>query len=152
MLALRRRKTTSTRISDADAGGLLRRRWTSNISLRRSRLNQDDATMIHTRGTGSPEGEEVFLSTILTALGVLRDVAGVLQTVPYAGAVTVVAMKVLEIREELKDNKESFEEVQDNVAGRTLRLVEVLRIQATLSSQQTLPSQELLRDLEQYES
>jgi hypothetical protein len=107
--------------------------------------------MIHAGGTVSPEGEEEVLSTISTALGVLRDVAGALQTIPYAGAVAVVAVKVLEIREELRDNKELFEEVKSNVAGRTLRLVEALRSQAALSSHPTLPSQELLRDLEQYE-
>jgi hypothetical protein len=142
MLALRRRKTTSTGGSDADAVGSLRRTWTGNsISLRRRRLDQDDATMIHARGTDSPEGEEVAISTISMALGVLRDVAGALQTVPYAGAVAVVAVKVLEIREEVKDN----------VAGRTLRLVEALRSQAAPSSHPTLPSQELLRDLDRYE-
>ena len=112
MLALRRRKTTSS--SDADAGGSLRRTWTgNNRSLRRRRLNQDDATMINARGTDPPEGEEAVISTISTALGVLRDVAGALQTVPYAGAVAVVAVKVLEIREELKDNEQLFEEVQE---------------------------------------
>jgi hypothetical protein len=150
-LALRRRKTTSTRGSDADAGGSLRRTWTgNNISLRR-RINQDDATMIHAGRMDSPEGEEAVLSTISTALGVFRDVAGALQTVPYAGAIAGVAVKVLEIREELKDNKELFEEVKDNVAGRTLRLVEAFQSQAALSSHPTLPSQELLRDLERYE-
>ena len=100
MLTLRRRKTTSS--SDADAGGSLRRTWTgSNVSLRlgRLRLNQVDATMIHVRGTDEPEREEAVLSTISTALGVLRDVAGALQTIPYAGAVAVAAVKVLEIRD-----------------------------------------------------
>jgi hypothetical protein len=148
-LALRRRKTTSARGSDVDAGGSLRRTWTgNNISLRRRRINQDDANLIYAGKMDSPEGEETVLLTISTALGVFRDVAGALQTVPYTGAIAGVAVKVLEIREELKDNKELFEEVKDNVAGRTLRLVEILRSQATLSSH---PSEELLRDLERYE-
>jgi hypothetical protein len=151
-LALKRREATSTQSSDADTGGSLRRTWTgNNISLRRRLLNQDDATLAQTRGTDSPEEEEVVISTISTALGVLRDVAGALQTVPYAGAIAVVAVKVLEIRGELRDNKELFEEVKDNVAERTLRLVEAFQSQAAMSSHPTLPSQELLRDLERYE-
>jgi hypothetical protein len=48
----------------------------------------------------------------------------------------------------MNDNKELFEEVKENVAGRTLRLVEAL---AALSSHPTLPSGQLLRDLERYE-
>jgi hypothetical protein len=51
----------------------------------------------------------------------------------------------------MKDNKELFEEVKGNVAERTLRLVEALQSQATLSLHPTSPSQELLRDLERYE-
>ena len=51
----------------------------------------------------------------------------------------------------MKDNKELFEEVKENVAGRTLSLVEALHAQATLSSLPTLPSEKLLRDLERYE-
>ena len=137
---------TSTRSSDADADGSHRR--SVSPRLRRRHLNQIDVTA---RGTGSPEGEEAVISCISAALGVLRDVAGVLQTVPYSGAVAVVAVKVLEVRDELKDNKELFEEVKENVAGRTLRLVEALRSQDTLSSHPILPSEELLRDLERYE-
>jgi hypothetical protein len=107
--------------------------------------------MIHAERMDSPEGEEAVLSTISTALGVLRDVAGALQTIPYAGAVAAVAVKVLEIREELKDNEQLLKEVKENVARRTLGLVEALQSQATLSSHPTLPSQELLRGLERYE-
>jgi hypothetical protein len=94
MFVLRRRKTTSS--IAADAVGSLRRTWTgSTISLRRRRLNQVDATLIHALET---EGE-VVLSTISTALGVLRDIACAFQAAPYAGAIAVVAVKVLEIRE-----------------------------------------------------
>jgi predicted regulator of amino acid metabolism with ACT domain len=107
--------------------------------------------MVHAGRMDSPGGEEAVLSTVSTALGVLCDIAGALQTIPYAGAIAIVAVKVLEIREELKDNEHLFKEVKEKVAGRTLRLVEALQSQANLSSHPTLPSPELLRDLERYE-
>jgi hypothetical protein len=45
------------------------------------------------------QGEEAVLSTVSTALGLLRDVAGALQNIPYVGAVAVATVRVLEIRE-----------------------------------------------------
>jgi hypothetical protein len=109
--------------------------------------------MVHAGRMDSPGGEEAVLSTVSTALGVLCDIAGALQTIPYAGAIAIVAVKVLEIREELKDNEHLFKEVKEKVAGRTLRLVEALQLesQANLLSHPTSPSPELLRDLERYE-
>jgi predicted ATP-grasp superfamily ATP-dependent carboligase len=89
------------------------------------------------------EGE----SLISTALSVAKDCTGALQAVPYFGAVAGAAVKVLEIREEVKDNKELFEEVQENVAGRMLRLVETLESQV----QSETPAVELSRDLKRYE-
>jgi hypothetical protein len=87
------------------------------------------------------EGE----SLILTGLSLARDCTSALQAVPYFGAVAGAAVKVLEIREEVKDNKELFEEVQGNVAGRMIRLVEALE------SHGETPSIELPRDLRRYE-
>jgi hypothetical protein len=89
------------------------------------------------------EGE----SLISTALSVAKDCTGALQAVPYFGAVAGAAVKILEIREEVKDNKELFNEVQENVAGRMLRLVEALKSQA----QSETPSVELSRDLKRYQ-
>ena len=42
---------------------------------------------------------EAAVSTISTALSVLKDVTGALQNIPYVGAVAAATAKVLEIRE-----------------------------------------------------
>jgi hypothetical protein len=144
MLALRRRKTTSN--TDINApGGNLGRALAGTL-----RFSRRDVQIVVAREETFDE-LEAAVSTVSTALGVLRDVAGALQSIPYIGAVAVVAVKVLEIREEMKDNKELFDEVKENVARRTVRLLKALQSQASFQCHHLHPSKELLGDLDEYE-
>jgi hypothetical protein len=147
MLALRRRKTTSNPDTIAPEGNL-RRALTGTLRVSRRGAQIARAT---------PKRDEIIdeleaaVSTVSTALSLLRDLAGALQNIPYVGAVAVAAVRVLEIREEMKDNKELFEEVKENVARRTVRLLKALQSQASFQGHHLHPSEELLGDLEEYE-
>ena len=94
MLALRRRKTTLNPDPNV-LGGSLR---TLTGTLRLSRRDRQIAVATPRRDETQAELEAVA-STISTALSVLKDVTGALQSLPYVGAVAGAAVKVLEIRE-----------------------------------------------------
>jgi hypothetical protein len=150
MLALRRRKTISNPDINAPGATLVPLRRTLTGTLRVSRRGVQIAVATPRREE-TFDGLEAAVSTVSTALSVFRDVAGALQNIPYIGAVAVAATKVLEIREEMKANKELFDEVKENVARRTVRLLKALQSKASFHGHHLHPSEELLGDLEEYE-
>jgi hypothetical protein len=144
MLALRRHKVTLNTDENAIDSSLWRTQTGTLRGIHRdlqiaAAPPRQDEIIIET---------EAVVSTVSTALNILGDIAGALQSIPYVGAVAIATVKVLEIREELKANKQLFKEVKENVARRMLRLVEALRGQAALSTLSISQSEELLKDLE----
>jgi hypothetical protein len=113
MLALRRRKTTSNTDENAIDGSLRR---TQTGTLRGTHRDLQIAAAPPRRDETVNEIKAV-VSTVSTALNILGNISGALQSIPYVGAVAVATVKVLEIREELKANKQLFKEVKENVAG-----------------------------------
>ncbi|KAJ7586210.1 P-loop containing nucleoside triphosphate hydrolase protein, partial [Mycena floridula] len=83
-----------------------------------------------------------------STLKILKDLGDVLQNVPYVSAVAVVALRILQIRNEIKQNKELALEVINRVSQRCRGLFLSLR---SLAVQNIAGLEELREDLERYQ-
>ncbi|KAJ7574776.1 P-loop containing nucleoside triphosphate hydrolase protein, partial [Mycena floridula] len=83
-----------------------------------------------------------------STLKILKDLGDVLQNVPYVSAVAVVALRILQIRNEIKQNKELALEVINRVAQRCRGLFLSLR---SLAAQNIAGLEDLREDLERYQ-
>ncbi|KAJ7581938.1 hypothetical protein C8J56DRAFT_1168528 [Mycena floridula] len=83
-----------------------------------------------------------------STLKILMDLGDVLQNVPYVSAVAAVALRILQIRNEIKQNKELALEVINRVAQRCRGLFLSLR---SLAAQNIVGLEDLREDLERYQ-